>query len=207
MKKKAAKKTKVAKKAAPKKKVAAPRAAKKATARSAKPAISKRVSSGKSVASKAPVTKAAPAPQDNEGKLTFNHAMIYVKDVQRGLDFYRNWLGFRLLEDFRHEGRPVYARLRAPGGDGTIALHQAGPGASVASDGVRLYFEVRDLDEFCRRLRQRGFVFTQQPQMMPWGWRHAYLNDPEGHEISLYWAGENRMQKTVMKAAKRAAEN
>jgi len=38
--------------------------------------------------------------------------------------------------------------------------------------------------------------------MMPWGWRHAYLNDPDGHEISLYWAGENRMRKTVMRAAK-----
>ena len=42
--------------------------------------------------------------------------------------------------------------------------------------------------------------------MMPWGWRHAYLNDPDGHEISLYWAGENRMQKTIMKAAKQAAK-
>jgi uncharacterized glyoxalase superfamily protein PhnB len=100
----------------------------------------------------------------------------------------------------------VYARLQAPGGDGTIALHQAGPGASVASDGVRLYFEVRELDDFCQKLRKRGFVFTQQPQMMPWGWRHAYLNDPEGHEISLYWAGEQRMQKSVMQAAKRAGD-
>ena len=36
---------------------------------------------------------------------------------------------------------------------------------------------------------------------MPWGWRHAYLNDPDGHEISLYWAGENRMKKTVMQTA------
>jgi hypothetical protein len=26
-----------------------------------------------------------------------------------------------------------------------------------------------------------------------------------GHEISLYWAGENRMKKTVMKAAQKAA--
>ena len=40
--------------------------------------------------------------------------------------------------------------------------------------------------------------------MMPWGWRHAYLDDPDGHEISLYWAGPNRMAKTVMKAAKEA---
>jgi uncharacterized glyoxalase superfamily protein PhnB len=74
----------------------------------------------------------------------------------------------------------------------------------VTSDGVRLYFEVRDLDDFCQKLRRRGFVFTQSPQVMPWGWRHAYLNDPEGHEISLYWAGELRMKKSVMKVAREA---
>ena len=157
------------------------------------------------------VVKASAQPKkvlapEAEHKLTFNHAMIYAKDVQRALDFYRDWLGFRLIEDFRYEGKPVYARLRAPGGDGTIAIHQAGPGASVGSDGVRLYFEVRDLDDFCRRLQRRGFYFTQLPTMMPWGWRHAYLNDPEGHELSLYWAGENRMLKTVMKAAREAAK-
>ena len=99
----------------------------------------------------------------------------------------------------------MYARLRAPGGDGTIALHQAGPEVSVLSDGVRLYFEVPELDNFCRNLQQKRFHITQLPRMMPWGWRHAYLNDPDGHEISLYWAGENRMKKTVMKAAQKAA--
>jgi len=131
--------------------------------------------------------------------------MVYVKDVERGLIFYRDLLGFKLIEDFRYENKPVYARLRAPGGDGTIALHQAGPEASVLSDGVRLYFEVRELDDFCRNLQKKGFYITQLPRMMPWGWRHAYLNDPDGHEISLYWAGENRMKKTVMKAAQKAA--
>jgi catechol 2,3-dioxygenase-like lactoylglutathione lyase family enzyme len=141
----------------------------------------------------------------NEGKLSFNHAMVYVKDVERGLSFYRDLLGFKLIEDFRYEKKPVYARLRAPGGEGTIALHQAGPGASVSSDGVRLYLEVRELDDFCRNLQQKGFYITQLPRMMPWGWRHAYLNDPDGHEISLYWAGENRMKRTVMKAARKAA--
>jgi catechol 2,3-dioxygenase-like lactoylglutathione lyase family enzyme len=150
-------------------------------------------------------TVAAPATS-SDGKLTFNHAMIYCKDVERGLGFYRDLMGFKLIEDFRYEGKPVYARLRAPGGDGTIALHQAGPGASLASEGVRLYFEVRDLDDFCRKLIQKGFYITQMPRMMPWGWRHAYLNDPDGHEISLYWAGENRMKKTVMQAARAAAK-
>jgi catechol 2,3-dioxygenase-like lactoylglutathione lyase family enzyme len=149
-------------------------------------------------------TKAAVA-SESDGRLSFNHAMVYVKDVERGLRFYRDLLGFKLVEDFRFENKLVYVRLRAPDGDGTIALHQAGPDDSVLSDGVRLYFEVGELDEFCRKLQQKDFYITKLPQMMPWGWRHAYLNDPDGHEISLYWAGENRMKKTMMKAAQKAA--
>jgi hypothetical protein len=41
--------------------------------------------------------KRVSAPMDTEGKLTFNHAMIYVKDVDRGLRFYRDLLGFKLM--------------------------------------------------------------------------------------------------------------
>jgi catechol 2,3-dioxygenase-like lactoylglutathione lyase family enzyme len=193
MKKKApAKKTSTKKASA--KKPPVRRAAKRAPAKKAKSTASKTA---------API---ASLPESGE-KLTFNHAMIYVKDVERGIRFYHDMMGFKLIEDFRYEGTPVYARLRAPGGDGTIALHMAGPGAPISSEGVRLYFEVRDLDGFCHKLQQKGFYITQLPRMMPWGWRHAYLNDPDGHEISLYWAGENRMQKTVMKAAREAAKN
>ena len=159
-----------------------------------------------------PKTKAAKPTQktstpSTDGKLTFNHAMIYAKDVARALGFYRDLLGFKLIEDFRYDGTPVYARLKAPGGDGTIALHQAGPGASLVSEGVRLYFEVRDLDDFCQKLIKKGFYITKMPRMMEWGWRHAYLNDPDGHEISLYWAGEKRMAKSVMQAAKEVAKH
>jgi hypothetical protein len=41
---------------------------------------------------------------------------------------------------------------------------------------------------------------------MPWGWRHAYLDDPDGHEVSLYWAGRKRFQKTNEATMKRAAK-
>ena len=174
------------------------------TTRPAKRSVAKKAKAPATKRAKPPVV--APPAETGE-KLTFNHAMIYVKDVERALRFYHDLMGFKLIEDFRYEGSPVYARLRAPGGDGTIALHLAGPGVSLASDGVRLYFEIRDLDGFCRKLQQKGFYITQMPRMMPWGWRHAYLNDPDGHEISLYWAGENRMQKTVMKAAREAARS
>jgi catechol 2,3-dioxygenase-like lactoylglutathione lyase family enzyme len=192
----------------------AKKAAKKVVRRpskAAKPAVEMKTAKP---AKKPPVkkqsAKAAPKPvaptPAGDGKLTFNHAMIYCKDVERAMRFYRDLLGFKMIEDFRYENTPVYARLRAPGGDGTIALHQAGPGASLVSEGVRLYFEVRDLDDFCRKLIQKGFYITQMPRMMPWGWRHAYLNDPDGHEISLYWAGEMRWKKSVMQAVRQVAK-
>ncbi len=202
-----------------KKKAKASKGAKKSSARSAKkrapvkafktakkPAAAKATKVPPKKARAAVATAVATPVPASDGKLTFNHAMIYCKDVERGMRFYRDLMGFKLIEDFRYEGKSVYARLRAPGGDGTIALHLAGPGASLASEGVRLYFEVRELDDFCRKLMQKGFYITQMPRMMPWGWRHAYLNDPDGHEISLYWAGENRMKKTVMQAAREAAK-
>ena len=188
--------------------------AKRVVARPAKSAKSKPKAKPIKPAKKAPAKKPplkpkakilAPVPSA-DGKLTFNHAMIYVKDVTRALGFYRDLLGFKLIEDFRYDGVPVYARLRAPGGDGTIALHQSGASASIASEGVRLYFEVANLDDFCRSLVRKGFYITQMPRMMEWGWRHAYLNDPDGHEISLYWAGEMRWKKSVMQAAKAVAK-
>jgi catechol 2,3-dioxygenase-like lactoylglutathione lyase family enzyme len=121
--------------------------------------------------------------------LAFNHAMIYVRQVDPALVFY-SALGFRLIAKF-----PGYARLRAPRGDATIALHLLDKGmTSVAAEGIRLYFEVKNLDAFCRRLAASGIAFKQLPTDMPWGWRHAYLNDADGHEISLYWAGAKRLR-------------
>jgi hypothetical protein len=39
-------------------------------------------------------------------------------------------------------------------------------------------------------------MLAQQPKKMPWGWTHAYLNDPDGHEVSLYSAGQKRLKRT-----------
>ena len=122
--------------------------------------------------------------------LSFNHAMIYTQSLAASLEFYRDKLGFRLLETYPG----AYARLECPAGGATIALHVLEPGKTMktASEGVRLYFEVEDLEGFCRDLEKQGTAFDQPPKRMPWGWQHAYLRDPDGHEISLYWAGEAR---------------
>jgi catechol 2,3-dioxygenase-like lactoylglutathione lyase family enzyme len=135
--------------------------------------------------------RARSVPAMPAGALEFNHVMVYTRNLAKSLRFYSGALGFTVLE---HQA-PFYARLRSPKGRQTIALHLARPRQRLRpeADGVRLYFEVRDLDRLYRRLLQRGVKFTQPPEEMVWGWRHAYLNDPDGHELSLYWAGRKRL--------------
>jgi len=127
--------------------------------------------------------------------LEFNHAMIYVTELERSLAFYQG-LGFELIETYPR----AYARLRSPRGTTSIALHVLDPGMQMdaAREGMRLYFEVEGLEGFCDKLAGRGVVFEKMPADMPWGWRHAYLRDPDGHEVSLYWAGEKRLRSTQM---------
>jgi catechol 2,3-dioxygenase-like lactoylglutathione lyase family enzyme len=128
---------------------------------------------------------------------TFNHAMVYSRDVATALRFYVDQLGFRLLENFQHEGRSVYSRLRSPRGSTTIALHAVAPGDELRTGGIRLYFEVPNLERFCERLESAGVQFSKKPKLMPWGWMHAYLDDPDGHEVSLYSAGAKRLRRSV----------
>ena len=129
--------------------------------------------------------------------MNFNHAMIYARDVGKALAFYRDRLGLILLQEVGHGGMIVYARLRSPGGDSTIALHVLERGAELATGGVRLYFEIEDLEGVVARLQAEGVTFSKLPAVMPWGWKHAYLDDPDGHEVSLYWAGEKRLERST----------
>jgi lactoylglutathione lyase len=143
-------------------------------------------------------------PKKQKPKVAFNHAMIYVRDVARAQHFYQDLLGLKTIDVFQFGSRPVYARLQSPVGTTTIALHQVEQGQDLPPfDSIRLYFEVKELVALCKSLQAEGVVITQLPKPMPWGWTHAYLNDPDGHEVSLYWAGAKRLRRsgTVKKKA------
>ena len=140
-------------------------------------------------------------------KVSFNHAMIYVRDVARAQHFYQDLLGLKTIDVFQFGSHPVYARLHSPVGTTTIALHQVEPGKELPPfDSIRLYFEVKELDSLCRSLQAAGVEITQLPQPMPWGWTHAYVNDPDGHEVSLYWAGAKRLRGSATVKKKAAAK-
>jgi catechol 2,3-dioxygenase-like lactoylglutathione lyase family enzyme len=125
------------------------------------------------------------------GTVTLNHAMIYSADLEASLRFYTEALGLKPLELMM----PFYARLQSPKGTTTIALHKLEPGGAAASPGVRLYFETPKLAAAVKRVEKAGYVVKVPVKKMPWGWSHAYVNDPDGYEISLYWSGGKRLKK------------
>ena len=115
--------------------------------------------------------------------MRMHHLIVYVRDVSSSLEFYEGQLGFKPVE----LGLPDYATLVDPEGETTVCLHRGSPEPPTPG-GAWLHIELEDLDTACQELAGRGVEFEQMPRDMPWGWRHAYLRDPDGQLLSLYRA-------------------
>lgn len=122
--------------------------------------------------------------------MNFNQATLPAVDVEASCAFYRA-LGFSVIVD----SAPRYMRLQAPDGGASLSLHHA-PETQMpapATDWPALYFECADLDARCAALKRAGVVFETDPTDQTWLWREAWLRDPAGNRICLYWAGEDRL--------------
>jgi catechol 2,3-dioxygenase-like lactoylglutathione lyase family enzyme len=118
--------------------------------------------------------------------MRLNQVTLPSTDVVRGAAFYRR-LGLRQIV----ANPPKYVRFECPDGSSTLSLHRTD--AVAASTGVVVYFECADLDARVAELKRKGIVFDADPVDQPWLWREAYLRDPDGNVICLFWAGEHRL--------------
>ena len=117
--------------------------------------------------------------------MNLNQITIPSKDVARSVEFYRG-LGLRLIVD----SIPRYARFECPDGEATFSIHKS---EAVAQDhGAWIYFEVDDLDHFVAIISKKGYHMDTAPEDKNWLWREARLKDPDGHQLILYHAGNNR---------------
>lgn len=117
--------------------------------------------------------------------LSLNQVTIPVTDLDRSVAFYEA-LGLRLIVKAPH-----YARFECPAGDATFSLHRAEK-LPVDDSGVWLCFETAALDTFVDELISKGIAPEEMPEDKPWLWREARLKDPDGHQLILYFAGNNR---------------
>jgi catechol 2,3-dioxygenase-like lactoylglutathione lyase family enzyme len=116
--------------------------------------------------------------------MNMNQVTLPALNIAESISFYRK-LGLKQIVDSEH-----YARFECPDGDATFSIHLAD--ASELGGNAAIYFEHEELDTLCATLKEQGILFSRMPKDESWLWREAWLEDPSGNAICLYWAGENR---------------
>ena len=113
-----------------------------------------------------------------------DYIIIFVSDMQRSTEFYRDLLGLSLK--FSSPGWTEFAT-----GTTTIALHPARDAAQSSSQGqspagqAQLRFQVDDLNTVYTSLHAQGVKFSLPPKQQPEGGSVAVLHDPDGLGITL----------------------
>lgn len=123
-----------------------------------------------------------------------NHAVLYVRDVRRSVEFYSNVLGFRPVA-MLPEGFSGAAFLQAPGStnDHDLGLFEIGSGAAASPAGrgaVGLYhlaWEVdtlADLENIAVALSEAGGLVGASDHGTT---KSLYGKDPDGLEFEVVW--------------------
>lgn len=118
--------------------------------------------------------------------MNLNQVTVPSTDVARSVQFYMHLGLIQIVASL-----PGYARFVCPEGDATFSIHVVD--AVAPGEKPVVYFECENLDEKVAELKRRGIRFDSEPTDQHWLWREAYLRDPDGNLICLYYAGENRV--------------
>ena len=118
--------------------------------------------------------------------MNLNQITVPSLDVGKAIEFYKN-IGLDLIVSTS----PRYARFECKNGGSTFSIHLVEE--LPKGEGIIVYFEIDNLDEYVDKLiSDKGIEFEELPNDKPWLWREARLKDPDGNQLILYHAGENR---------------
>jgi catechol 2,3-dioxygenase-like lactoylglutathione lyase family enzyme len=118
--------------------------------------------------------------------MNLNQITIPSLNLDLSIQFYKT-LGMNLIV----ESQPYYARFECKDGSSTFSLHLVDELPS--GNGIWIYFECENLDQFVTELIGKGIVFHEMPNDKSWLWREARLKDVDNNQLILYYAGENRL--------------
>ncbi|MFY0652138.1 MAG: VOC family protein [Cyclobacteriaceae bacterium] len=118
--------------------------------------------------------------------MNLNQITIPSQDLDKSIPFYEK-LGLKLIV----HSHPRYARFECPDGASTFSIHLVDE--LPKGEGIWIYFECKNLDAAIKELEADNIEFEEQANDKPWLWREARLKDPDGNQLILYHAGENRL--------------
>jgi catechol-2,3-dioxygenase len=117
-----------------------------------------------------------------------NHAVLYVSDLARVVEFYRYALGFEVRTEI--PGRAAFLRAPESANDHDLGLFEVGDAARPGTPYVGLYhlaWEVGTLAELAEiraRLAERGALVGASDHRVS---KSLYAKDPSGIEFEVMW--------------------
>ncbi len=116
--------------------------------------------------------------------------MLCVRDLDRSVAFYRQKLGFELLESephvalLRRDGGVVYLFTESGPTEDKPSVHLAPPD-DARRGSIVLVLVFDDCRAAYEDLRSRGVEFLTPPKQPPWGGWRCFALDPDGHLIEV----------------------
>lgn len=104
--------------------------------------------------------------------------ILLVSNMERSIRFYRDTLGIPVKTKSK-DWSEFFNK------DTVLALHPAKKKSKIKTgSGMLVGFEVSDLDQTVKKLREKKVKFFKKPKQEPFG-KHAIIQDPDGHLVSI----------------------
>ncbi len=117
-----------------------------------------------------------------------NHLALYVVDLQRSANFYKNIMQLQQIEEPFHDGKHVWLKL----GEHSQLHIISGAAADIPHDeNIHLAFTVPSLEDFIKHLKAEHIKFgnwaqnSEEPQVRADGIKQVYFQDPDGYWIEV----------------------
>jgi catechol 2,3-dioxygenase-like lactoylglutathione lyase family enzyme len=117
--------------------------------------------------------------------ITFESAVVMVRDISASRQFYEEVLGQEVFMDFGPNvsfAGGVFAIWQV---DHAHEIMFGKPSGEVGQGEMEVYFEAGDLDAVIERLQGSGVEFVHPLREQPWGQRVVRVYDPDRHIVEV----------------------
>lgn len=129
----------------------------------------------------------AQAPQKTSPAV-LNHIAVYVNDLEKSTDFYKNTFEFKQIPEPFHDGKHTWFSL---GAAGQLHLIKGAKGKGTFDKNEHLCFSVASVEAFIEKLKTGNIPYedwggtAQSITLRVDGIKQIYFQDPDGHWLEV----------------------